>query len=52
MSNTFYVEIGQVKNGCLYLRYMYGSSSDKTTAKCDKTVPDKKPCLYYCKIVP
>ena len=48
--NTLYVGTSQVKNGRLYLRY--GSSSEKTTAKCDKTVPDKKPCLYYCKNVP
>ena len=44
---TSCVVIGQVKNGYLYLRY--GSSSEKTTAKCDKTVTDKKPWLYNCK---
>ena len=45
--STSYVGIDQVKNGRLYLRY--GSSSEKTTAMCDETVTDKKPCLYYCK---
>ena len=48
--SAFYVGIGQVKNGHLYLRY--GSNSKKTTAKCNKTVTDKKACLYYCKNVP
>ena len=40
---TFYVEMGQVQNGCLYLRY--GNSS----AKSDKTLTDKRPLLFYCK---
>ena len=48
--NTLYVGIGQVKNDCLYLRY--GSSSEKTTTKCDETVTYKKPCLNYFKKVP
>ena len=43
--STFYVWIGQVKNGHLYLRF--GSSSEKTTANGAKTLTDKKPLLYY-----
>ena len=48
--STFYVVIGQVKNGHLYLRY--GSNYEKTTAKYDETVTDKRPYLYYCKNCP
>ena len=48
--NTFSVGISKVKNGRLYLRYR--SSSEKTTAKCNETVTDKAPCLYYCKKCP
>ena len=44
--SIFYVWIGQVKNGCLYLRYMYGSSSKKTTANWTRTLTDKKSFLY------
>ena len=44
--STFYVGIGRVKNGCLYLKY--GSSPEKTTAKSVKTLTDKKPWLYFC----
>ena len=48
-SKTFYVGIGQAQNGpLLYLRY--GSSSVTTIAKCNETVTDKSPWLYYCKM--
>ena len=44
------VGMGQVQNGCLYLRY--GSSSVITTAMWDKTLTDKRPLLVYCKNAP
>ena len=44
--STFYVGMGVVQNGCLYLRY--GSSSVITTVKWDKT-PTKSLCYNYYK---
>ena len=41
------VEIGQVQNGLLYLRY--GSSSEKTTVKRAKTLTEKTICYTIVK---
>ena len=49
-SSTFYVGIGQVKNGRLYLRY--GNSSEKATANWAKTLADKSLCYTIVKTAP
>ena len=45
-NSTFYVQMGQIQNGHLYLKY--GNSSAITMIKWDKTLTDKKPLLVYC----
>ena len=46
----FNVGMGQVQNGCLYLRYV--SNLVITTAKSDKMLTEEKPLLFYCKKCP